>query len=79
MVKLVLEAQRWPLRRAIADPLKGSELLRSACQLAGIRMLLSTDLPADLSKADVFVYLSESEGLGSATLLAMVETCSGDC
>ena len=57
---------------AIADPLKGSELLRSACQLAGIRMLLSTDLPADLSKADVFVYLSESEGLGSATLLAMV-------
>ena len=47
---------------AIADPLKGSELLRSACQLAGIRMLLSTDLPADLSKADVFVYLSESEG-----------------
>ena len=56
---------------AITDPLKGSELLRSACQLAGIRMRLSTDLRADLSKADVFVYLSESEGLGSATLLAM--------
>ena len=56
---------------AIADPLKGSELLRSACQLAGVRMLLSTDLPTDLSRADVFVYLSESEGLGSATLLAM--------
>ena len=56
---------------AIADPLKGSELLRSACQLAGIRMLLSTDLPTDLFGADVFVYLSESEGLGSATLLAM--------
>ena len=56
---------------AIADPLKGSELLRSACQLAGVRMLLATDLPTDLSRADVFVYLSESEGLGSATLLAM--------
>ncbi len=56
---------------AIADPLKGSELLRSACQLAGVRVLLSTDLLADLPRADVFVYLSESEGLGSATLLAM--------
>ena len=56
---------------AIDDPLKGTELLRSACQLAGVRMLLATDLPADLSSADVFVYLSESEGLGSATLLAM--------
>ena len=56
---------------AIADPLKGSELLRAACQLAGVRMLLSTDLPMGLSTADVFVYLSQSEGLGSATLLAM--------
>ena len=56
---------------AIDDPLKGTELLRSACQLAGVRMLLSTDLPTDLSTADVFVYLSHSEGLGSATLLAM--------
>ena len=56
---------------AIADPLKGTELLHSACQLAGVRLLLSTDLPRDLSRADVFVYLSQSEGLGSATLLAM--------
>ena len=57
---------------AIDDPLKGTELLRAACQLAGVQMLLSTDLPRDLSRADVFVCLSQSEGLGSATLLAMV-------
>ena len=56
---------------AIDDPLKGGELLHSACQVTGVRLLLSTDLPRDLSRADVFVYLSQSEGLGSATLLAM--------
>ncbi len=56
---------------AIDDPLKGGELLQASCEEAGVRLRLSPDLPADLKQADLFVYLTESEGLGSAILLAM--------
>jgi glycosyltransferase involved in cell wall biosynthesis len=49
------------------DPLKGGELLRSlAC---GVEF--SRNLEADLPTARVFVYITHSEGLGSAVLLAM--------
>ena len=56
---------------AIDDPLKGGELLRACCEKAGVKLRLSPDLPADLEEADLFVYLTQSEGLGSAILLAM--------
>jgi glycosyltransferase involved in cell wall biosynthesis len=53
------------------DPRKGGDLIRNAASRAGIDVLFSTDLPADLKSAMLFVYVSESEGLGSAALLAM--------
>jgi len=53
------------------DPLKGRDLVQSASQLAGIPVVFSTDLPKDLQNASAFVYISRSEGLGSAALLAM--------
>ena len=56
---------------AIDDPLKAAALLRACCENAGVKLRLSQDLPADLREADLFVYLSENEGLGSAILLAM--------
>ncbi len=53
------------------DPGKCGPLVREAARLAGVRVCFSRDLPQDLEGAGVFVYLSESEGLGSAALLAM--------
>ena len=38
---------------------------------AGVEPLLSRDLESDLTRAALFIYLTESEGLGSAVLLAM--------
>jgi len=52
---------------ASSDPRKGSALVRRAA--AGVRF--SDDLAADLPRARALVYISESEGLGSAALLAM--------
>lgn len=59
------------LAAQINDPLKGTALLRTACQQAGVELRFSENLPADLPRAAAFVYLSENEGLGSAILLAM--------
>ncbi len=56
---------------ATEDPKKGSELLREAAKLAGVNVLFSTDLSKDLPDAGLFVYLTQSEGLGSAILFAM--------
>ena len=53
------------------DPLKGGELLEASCEKAGVELRFSSDLPADLKQAGLFVYLTEAEGLGSAILLAM--------
>jgi glycosyltransferase involved in cell wall biosynthesis len=53
-----------------ADPLKGSALARKVCERAGFALKLSSDLAADLPAADIFLYLTESEGLGSALILA---------
>jgi glycosyltransferase involved in cell wall biosynthesis len=55
----------------VNDPLKCAGLLEKAGPAAGAQVVFSEDLETDLSTADVFVYLSESEGLGSAILLAM--------
>jgi hypothetical protein len=49
------------------DPGKGGELLRGS----GLPIHYSTNLPTDLAHARLFIYVSESEGLGSAALLAM--------
>ncbi len=55
----------------VDDPLKHGALAQQACAAAGVALTFSDDLAADLPVADVFLYLSESEGLGSAILLAM--------
>jgi hypothetical protein len=56
---------------ASADPGKGAALAGEAARLAGVEMTFSTDLERDLPEAGSFVYLTQSEGLGSAALLAM--------
>lgn len=56
---------------ATDDPAKGSTLLRRAAALAGLDVAFSSDLTRDLRHAALFVYLSHSEGLGSAALAAM--------
>ena len=55
----------------LQDPLKGSDLAVAACQLANVELCLSDDLVLDLKTAEALLYLSRSEGLGSAILLAM--------
>jgi hypothetical protein len=56
---------------ASEDPMKGNDLLRQAADLAGFRVHFSHDLEADLPTAALLVYITRSEGLGSAALLAM--------
>jgi glycosyltransferase involved in cell wall biosynthesis len=53
------------------DARKGTNLALAAVKLAGLNALVSRDLETDLARAGVFVYITESEGLGSAVLLAM--------
>ncbi len=53
------------------DPLKGRDLAAAACRHAGAKLLLSDDLQRDLAQADALLYLTQTEGLGSALLLAM--------
>ena len=54
-----------------ADKRKGSELAVEAVRLVGTEALLSRNLQADLRGASLLVYITDSEGLGSAALLAM--------
>ncbi len=54
-----------------ADPQKGRALAEAAARIAGINISFSTDLARDLPQATQFIYLTYSEGLGSAALLAM--------
>ena len=53
------------------DPLKCRDLAVAACTHAGVALHLSDNLRRDLQSADALLYLSQSEGLGSALLLAM--------
>ena len=55
----------------LAHPSKGRELIIQAAAMARVDVQFSTDLHADLPGAAAFVYISESEGLGSAALLAL--------
>jgi len=53
------------------DPQKGRDLIERAAEVSRIPITFSNDLPKDLSHASAFVYVSRSEGFGSAALLAM--------
>ena len=53
------------------DPRKGVCLALEAGRKLDIELTLSRDLERDLGEAGLFLYLSESEGLGSGALLAM--------
>ena len=53
------------------DPLKGAPLAIEGARLAGEQIELSVELEQDLRRAAIFVYITHSEGLGSAVLLAM--------
>lgn len=52
---------------ASADPRKGASLIRRAA----VPVQFSDDLARDLPRARALLYISESEGLGSAALLAL--------
>jgi hypothetical protein len=54
-----------------ADPMKGNDLLAEAANIGGFDVHYSNDLRSDLPSAAAFVYITRSEGLGSAVLLAM--------
>ena len=56
---------------ASRDPKKGRDLAEKAAAIANIPVLFSDDLLSDLTQAAMFVYITRSEGLGSAVLLAM--------
>jgi glycosyltransferase involved in cell wall biosynthesis len=56
---------------ASSDPAKGRELVEQAGALADVPVLFSNDLSIDLPRASLFLYITRSEGLGSAALLAM--------
>ena len=55
----------------ITDAMKGAAIVANASELSSIDVRYSDDLEHDLLTAAVFVYVSHSEGLGSAVLLAM--------
>ena len=53
------------------DPQKGRDVLEAVEASSEIQFVFSENLQRDLRGASVFVYISRSEGLGSAALLAM--------
>ncbi|MGQ9632650.1 MAG: glycosyltransferase family 4 protein [Bryobacteraceae bacterium] len=59
------------LAPATLDPAKGSALVRKAAELAGLEIRFTSELSQDLPSASLFVYITYSEGLGSAALAAM--------
>ncbi len=56
---------------ASVDPMKGRDLVEAAAKTSGVAVHFSDNLPADLTRSSMFVYLTRSEGLGSAALLAL--------
>lgn len=56
---------------ASKDPEKGRDLVELAARLCDIPVRYSENLKEDLKSASMFVYVTRSEGLGSAVLLAM--------
>lgn len=56
---------------ASTDPMKGRDLIEAASKEANIDVVFSDDLSHDLQHASMFLYITRSEGFGSAALLAM--------
>ncbi|HXR74526.1 MAG TPA: glycosyltransferase family 4 protein [Bryobacteraceae bacterium] len=56
---------------ASRDPGKGRDLIEQASSFTVVPVHFSNDLTRDLRRASMFVYITRSEGLGSAALLAM--------
>jgi len=54
-----------------SDPRKGATLALEGARLACVPLRFSDDLERDLRDASLFLYITYSEGLGSAALLAM--------
>jgi hypothetical protein len=70
----VLEVSRGRAVLAVGnagDPEKAAPLAVEAARMAGVQLDLTTNLERDLRGAGIFVYLTHSEGLGSAVLMAM--------
>jgi glycosyltransferase involved in cell wall biosynthesis len=53
------------------DPKKGTALIHQAGRLAHVDLTFSENLEQDVGRAAMFVYITHSEGLGSAVLMAM--------
>jgi hypothetical protein len=53
------------------DPAKGTPLALEALKLAGFPARVVRNLEEDLAHAGIFLYITHSEGLGSAVLVAM--------
>jgi len=75
-VQPVITPAVWSLKEpavalASRDPAKGRDLVTKAARLANFPVVYSDDLPKDLLRASMFIYITLSEGLGSATLLSM--------
>jgi len=64
-------AQHPAVALASRDPAKGRDLVEEAARISGIPVSYSDDLPTHLVTASMFIYITRSEGLGSAALLAM--------
>ena len=56
---------------ASADKKKGRDLMERAADIARIPICFSNDIEKDFCHASAFVYISRSEGFGSAALVAM--------
>jgi glycosyltransferase involved in cell wall biosynthesis len=56
---------------ASRDPQKGRDLIEQAAEMAGVTVVFSENPAQDLQRASMFVYITRSEGLGSAALVAM--------
>jgi hypothetical protein len=56
---------------ASLDPAKGRDLVTEAARIANLTVIYSNDLPTDLTRASMLLYITRAEGLGSAALLAM--------
>ena len=54
-----------------SDRMKGGNLVQEAAKLAGVEIKVSTSLERDVLNSRLLVYITQSEGLGSAALLAM--------
>ncbi|HEX4229925.1 MAG TPA: glycosyltransferase family 4 protein [Bryobacteraceae bacterium] len=71
----VVEADCSPSAPVVAlasrDREKGRDLVEAAAVIGGFPVVFSSHLESDLLHSSAFLYITRSEGLGSATLLAM--------